>query len=480
MLTLQKDLLKDKIYACWVGKNIGGTMGTPYEGRRELLDLKGFSTEPGVVLPNDDLDLQLVWLRAMDELGPEGVDEKSLAEYWISYIGPNWNEYGNGKNNLRDGLLPPLSGQCFNEGWLHSNGAWIRTEIWACLYPGCPDRAIRYAFYDACVDHGYGEGTYGAIFVAAMESAAFVFDDLDTLLNIGLSKIPEDCRVAKSVRLVREEHKKGTDWKTVRSMLLKQSENIGWFQAPANIGFVVLGLVYGECDFKKSMILALNCGDDTDCTGATVGALLGIMKGTGGIPSDWSQYIGDSIVTICNLNGHGDWPKSNAQLTEQVMRLHPVTLRSSQYLPDQGQAVTIGEKQDLSNASPQQFMGDSFVREMFARSPYSFREKGLYAEVWVEFSQEPVIQLGGTLSGKITVQNLRMPEQKHYHLRWFLPDGWSVLGRKNICANSPEHRGESSFTITAGEDVEPVNRLVLEVTSAGRPTGIYLSVVVLG
>ena len=52
---------KDKVYACWVGKNIGGTMGTPYEGRRELLDVKGFATEPGVVLPNDDLDLQLIW-----------------------------------------------------------------------------------------------------------------------------------------------------------------------------------------------------------------------------------------------------------------------------------------------------------------------------------------------------------------------------------------------------------------------------------
>lgn len=37
---------KDKVYACWVGKNIGGTMGTPYEGRRELLDVKGFATEP--------------------------------------------------------------------------------------------------------------------------------------------------------------------------------------------------------------------------------------------------------------------------------------------------------------------------------------------------------------------------------------------------------------------------------------------------
>ena len=35
---------RDKVYACWIGKNIGGTMGGPYEGKREYLDVRGFST----------------------------------------------------------------------------------------------------------------------------------------------------------------------------------------------------------------------------------------------------------------------------------------------------------------------------------------------------------------------------------------------------------------------------------------------------
>ena len=30
---------RDKVNACWIGKNIGGTMGTPYEGTREMLDI---------------------------------------------------------------------------------------------------------------------------------------------------------------------------------------------------------------------------------------------------------------------------------------------------------------------------------------------------------------------------------------------------------------------------------------------------------
>lgn len=71
------------------------------------------------------------------------------------------------------------------------------------------------------------------------------------------------------------------------------------------------------------MILAINCRDDTDCTGATVGALLGIMKGTSGIPDDWRQYIGDSILTVAIIRGTGFFPATCAQLTQSVMKPHP-------------------------------------------------------------------------------------------------------------------------------------------------------------
>ncbi len=284
MLYFNRTELRDHIYACWKGKNIGGTMGTPYEGRREILDIQGFVTKEGEVLPNDDLDLQLIWLKAMEEQGPNAVNERVLGEYWLSYIGPNWNEYGVGKSNMREGFVPPISGEIMNDEWRNSNGAWIRSEIWASLYPGQPDQAIRYAYYDACVDHGYGEGTYAAIFTAALESMAYVLKDIPKLLELALSKIPEGCRVARSVRLVMKAYKDGIDWKTARNMIVEDSADLGWFQAPANVAFTILGLLYGEGDFKKSMILAINCGDDTDCTGATLCSLMGILYGSAGIP----------------------------------------------------------------------------------------------------------------------------------------------------------------------------------------------------
>ena len=143
-MKLNFERYKDKVYACWIGKNIGGTMGTPYEGRREMQDIQGFATEKNVVLPNDDLDLQLVWLHAVENIGPYGLDAAKLGEFWLSFIGPCWNEYGIGKVNMRRGLPAPLSGD-YENSWKHSNGAWIRTEIWASLAPACPDIAAKYA-----------------------------------------------------------------------------------------------------------------------------------------------------------------------------------------------------------------------------------------------------------------------------------------------------------------------------------------------
>ncbi len=43
MTKFNKAELRDKIYACWLGKNIGGTLGTPFEGKREVLDVTGFN-----------------------------------------------------------------------------------------------------------------------------------------------------------------------------------------------------------------------------------------------------------------------------------------------------------------------------------------------------------------------------------------------------------------------------------------------------
>ena len=491
-MDLNFESYRDKVYACWLGKNIGGTMGTPYEGTHDILDIKGFVTKPQEVLPNDDLDLQLVWLHAVERSGPYAINAALLGEYWLSYIGPHWNEYGLGKANMKRGLLPPLSGDYEND-WKHSNGAWIRTEVWACLAPAAPAVAAKYAIEDAVVDHGTGEGTYAAAFVAAMQSAAFVVSDIHKAIEIGLAYIPEDCRLAQSIKLLYECYENGVPPMEAREKIRLQNADIGdgWFEAPSNVTYAVLGMLYGEGDFKKSMILAINCGDDTDCTGATLGATLGILGGMKNIPSDWKAHLGDSIVTV-SVDAGTLWglPTTCTQLTDRVTKMAPVVLAANDCNTN-----LFAEKCEVPEDIFDTFMADDrILKHLNSLKPNSFSVDAPYMTVTVAYADQPEIAPEGECKLSITFKNktlgshVRGPLGNSPYiltLRWLGAEGFTIAGKQ--CVRMPHcntHYPDASITIDvtikAGEKVEPINRLVLEVQAVGRCLPTYIPVTLIG
>lgn len=360
---------RDKTLGCWTGKNIGGVLGAPFEGKRQRNDVDFYIQDLSMgPPPNDDLDLQIVWLAAVERYGRQ-VNASILGEYWLSYIIPNWVEYGTGKANLRAGLVPPLSGSVHNP-YRESNGCFIRSEIWACLAPGHPDIAVKYAYEDAIVDHGH-EGMYGEIFVAALQSAAFVVSDRDTLIDIGLSYIPESCKLAACIAAAREYHKEGIPFDeaytqmhniapgtfgvqgsmtTAQAAAAYPGMAVGeaGFDCPENVGIVILAWLYGGDDFGECMILANRCGEDTDCTCGTLGAIWGIIHGASGLPEKWTAPLNDAIATMCiDKTGGGIWvPSTATELTERFIQVTPGFLGSRWWSVKDGYTI---KTDDLSS-----------------------------------------------------------------------------------------------------------------------------------
>ena len=135
--TLNWDTIEDKTYACWMGKNVGGTLGGPLEksfGDVEPFNIDWYPKLQEGGIPNDDLEIQLVSLKALEEIGPT-LTAADLAQYWLDHIIYNFDEYGLQKTNLRLGLMPPVSGS-YNNWYKHCMGCPIRSEIWACVAPG--------------------------------------------------------------------------------------------------------------------------------------------------------------------------------------------------------------------------------------------------------------------------------------------------------------------------------------------------------
>lgn len=472
-MKINREWYNDKVKACWIGKSIGGTIGGPYEGKREILDVKGFSTPKGQPLPNDDLDLQLVWLCAVEERGIRNITPNLLAEYWLSYITPPWSEYGIGKANLKMGLLPPYSGEYENSYYKHSNGAWIRTEIWACLFPGFPELSVRYAYADASVDHGLGEGTYAAMFVAALESCAFFENDLRKLINAGLSFIPETSRVAQCVKLACEMYDNNAELFDIRNALVESTKDLGWFMAPANVGFVVLGLLSGEGDFKKSMLNAVNCGDDTDCTAGTVGAILGIMGGNKAIPGDWAEYIGDSILSVAIDLSYRYRAKSCTELTRRVYELMPSAMKAyeiyTEYTDGENERATLPDHFKTMDF-PIPNTGCSFDLPDMIHTRGRVEFNTLKAESGKEIKLDFIF-------------NNMMFEPEYIQVKLDIPEGWTVDRKEfNMYLSHTDAYKDHSETvhIVPDDNIKTSQKITVEISRLGRPTGVIVPIVVLG
>ena len=465
-MMLNFETYKDKVMGCWAGKNIGGVLGAPFEGFRQINEVDFYTQDLSMgPPPNDDLDLQIVWLAAVERYG-RNVNASILADYWLSYIIPNWVEYGTGKANLRAGLEPPLCGVVDNT-YKDSCGCFIRSEIWACLAPGHPEIAARYAYEDAIVDHA-GEGMLGEIFFAALQSAAFVESDPLKLIDIGLSYIPEDSITTKAIKVAIKCHQDGTDFYEARKLIhnsapgtfgiqgCKLSEiapsekdlEVGTpgFDAPENVAFTIAGWLYGEGDFGEALCKAVACGEDTDCTGATLGAIMGIIAGASGLPEKWTAPLDDKIATLCiDKTSRGVWvPETVTQLTDRVMRSTPHflgldncdVLNKSGYTINclQGDALYCNKSTDylhLINGNGKS--NQMTVSELCALSPYIIRHDYPAFSTMIDYDGSPFFKSSEDRKIKITVINSdTMRQQQWAKITLYMPDGIEMISANSV------------------------------------------------
>lgn len=337
---MESSTLRDKIIGCWIGKSIGGTLGAPVEGHLNPPPRYFYDPIPDRMMPNDDLDLQVLWLEELERSGFP-VSCRKLADRWLESVHFHPDEYGIAIRNITRGLYPPFSGS-FDNPFRNGMGAAIRTELWACLAPGNPDLAVRLATEDACVDH-VDDGLYAAQFLAALESLAFVESNRNTLLDSALSYIPADSRVRRAIGLVRARWAEGADAAAIRADVLKHFATDNWTDVAVNLAFIVLGWLAGRGDFGASICAAVNCGYDADCTGATLGALLGILD-PGSIPAKWLEPIGRDIVLSPSICGAHP-PASIDEMSDRILALRTSALAPAfqSAMPDAGCAVVADE-----------------------------------------------------------------------------------------------------------------------------------------
>ncbi len=283
MNTIPYDVYLDKIYGGFLGKTVIGTLGAPYEGIKMPLELP-FSPEMiNTMLPNDDLDLQVLWLDVAETYGKDFTSAQ-LLERFCTHCDYSPGEYAVMRKNFARGILPPASGSFSNDFYRAGMGCPIRSEIWACLSPLDPDTAVDYACRDGVLDH-VDDSVYAEMFLAAMESLCFGVTEADcdlyALIGKALDYVPANCRfytlVCDTVDWCRAYGAQGI--KVILRKILHKYGHPDCTNLFQNMGITLAALLLGGLDPIRTGMDALNCGFDTDCTCASAGAIIGLIRG---------------------------------------------------------------------------------------------------------------------------------------------------------------------------------------------------------
>ena len=314
----------DQIYGAWLGRAAGCVLGKPVEGwPKERIDkyLKDHNIDildnylpfdekvlPGVhkvstrgninFMPrDDDMDYVIIGLLALEKRGIK-TSARTIANTWVDRLPFNvvYTAEECAYRNFVNSIWPPLSGTHRNpfREWI---GAQIRADVFGYVTPGLPEIGAKLAFNDASISHDKN-GIYGEMFVAAMLSAAFKLESVKETINAGLAEIPENCRLAEAVKDTMHWCETLPTWELVWE---KINESVGHYHGVHtinNAALVVMGLYFGEDNFEKGIVCTVRGGWDTDCTGATVGSILGLRLGAKNLPSKWISPLNDRLKSV--------------------------------------------------------------------------------------------------------------------------------------------------------------------------------------
>jgi ADP-ribosylglycohydrolase len=436
-LVISRNEFKEKVFGCWLGKNIGGTLGAPYENFRHTFNLTFYDPVPNKPAPNDDLDLQLIWLKLLEEKGLDPALPE-FADYWNRYAESYpWNEYGFFMRNYSRGLRPPIAG-CFENYFVDEMGSAIRSEIWACLYPGNPQRASQMAWKDSAIDHAGGEGTYGEMFWAAVEAAAFVVADPITLIRIGLNMIPLSSHIARSIREALWCYENGLNWGMARERIASRFGHIQACNAIPNHGFTIIGWLYGE-DFGDKLCKAVNCGYDTDCTGATLGALLGILGGAKSIPEKWLKPVGTEII-VHKFTRNFTPPATIEELARRTVILAEKATADSD-------EIMFGKETSIPDDILTRLFRNDIARASLQQDVHVGIELCQGKEVAFHYGGEPVLRQGIGKEVYITIKG-----QENIQVDLTVPDTWKC-----------QRIGSASFIIHSDSTIADRNVVTVHV-----------------
>lgn len=333
--------LLDKLHGAWTGRSVGCALGKPVEGMgiqgqqgmigrqaiRTYLEnrnqwpldyyFSGADADDGLRIhcplsqreniafmePDDDIHYTLIALRVLEKHGPD-FKWHNVATTWNSSL-PYYAictaeaqaimNYNNAVPRIaRSRWVTPEYTSTNRNPYREWIGAQIRADGWGYACAGNPELAAEFAYRDACWTHR-ANGIYGEMMFAAIMAAAFVVSDPVELVNIGLSEIPQNCKLAEACRAALSQVQACQDFHDFMDWVEAHYGDLSGVHTVNNALVVIGSLIFGQMDFHQSICSSVEGGWDTDCNGATCGSIVGAASGARGLNSSLVAPLNDTI-----------------------------------------------------------------------------------------------------------------------------------------------------------------------------------------
>lgn len=299
---ITRDVMTDKVKGAWAGKMIGVMYGRPMEFAvtdRMYTDSVDWKPENVAgALGEDDIYGQMCFMSTMERIGIDApVDSLAHDFAYAGFALCHANLQG------RKNYLAGLRGDDIStpENNIHCDDIDFQIE---CDFIGFINPCMPASTDSICKRVGAvmaaGDGLYAGMYLSAMHAMAYECSDIDSLVVRSLDAIPAESGCAAIVKDVLECYRNNPDdWTAAWKML-----NDKWapydvctpylpfnIDAKLNEAYIVTALLYGGGDWKRTMDIAVGCGQDTDCNSSNAAAVLGIIHGYDAIPEIYKSHI---------------------------------------------------------------------------------------------------------------------------------------------------------------------------------------------
>jgi ADP-ribosylglycohydrolase len=270
---------------------------------------------------DDDIAYTLLGLLVLEDYGPDFTVE-DIGSAWLKYLPYACTAEDAALKNLKAGVPARKCAVANSSGvWGEWIGADIRSDPWAYMAPGWPERAADMAWRDAAISHRR-QGIYGEMFFSAAIAAAFTVEDPLEALRIGLTEIPRKCALAGAIRWALRVAPEIQNYRQARDAMEKRFEGMHPVHTINNACLTVWGIHIGGTDFTRVIGETVAMGMDNDCTAATAGSIVGAVVGKQGIPARWHKHFNNTVYSY--LTGKPRFAISALlkRFTTQARRVH--------------------------------------------------------------------------------------------------------------------------------------------------------------